>query len=264
MNTKNSKKLEKSKGILAFAHNTAATDYVAIANQTLEIASAKLGLPYTLITNVDDTGLYNTRYDVDSETFVPWRNYGRHQAYNLSPYNETLVIDVDYIVLDNTLLDIFKCPWDYLLQRQSHALTVEWPETMGKNSLPYVWATVFAFRKTERAQLFFDLVNRIQQNYSYYSALFNIQERNYRNDYAFAIADIILNGYSIPTISIPGSMLSVDQPITSIAVNDNQLVIRDADRAYIVPKTNLHIMSKAYLQSDNFKQFVNQILNEPA
>ena len=59
-------------------------------------------------------------------------------------------------------------------------------------------------------------------------------------------------------------MLSVDQPITSIAVNDNQLVIRDADRAYIVPKTNLHIMSKAYLQSDNFKQFVNQILNEPA
>ena len=50
MNTKNSGKLEKSRGILAFAYNTETTNYEIIAKQTLALASHTLGLPYTLIT----------------------------------------------------------------------------------------------------------------------------------------------------------------------------------------------------------------------
>jgi hypothetical protein len=265
MNTKSSKKLEKSRGILAFAYNTAVTDYESIAHKTLTVASRRLGLPYTLITDKEfPCNIHNTRYDIDLEQFVQWRNQGRHAAYELSPYKETLVIDVDYLVLDNRLLDIFDLPWDYLLHRRSHALTVDWPATMGPHSLPYVWATVFSFRKTEKAQQFFDLVGKIQRNYSYYCALFNVQERNYRNDYAFAIADIVLNGYTVDLPSIPGSILAVDQSIESIDLQDTKLVIRDANRAYVAPRTNLHIMSKAYLQSANFAQLTNQLLNESA
>ena len=88
--------------------------------------------------------------------------------------------------------------------------------------------------------------------------LFNVQERNYRNDYAFAMADIVLNGYSIGTNSIPGSMLAVDQAISSITRKGNQLIIRDNERAYISPIANLHVMSKAYLQSEDFIKFVNE------
>jgi hypothetical protein len=47
---KNLNKLEKSRGILAFAFNTTTTDYVHIAKKTLEVASNRLSLPYTLIT----------------------------------------------------------------------------------------------------------------------------------------------------------------------------------------------------------------------
>lgn len=261
----NSKKLEKSRGILAFAYNTAATDYESIARKTLAVASSQLGLPYTLITDKEFLcDSHNTRYDVDLEQFVQWRNQGRHAAYELSPYDETLVIDVDYLILDKSLLDIFNLPWDYLLHRHSHALTVEWAETMGPHSLPYVWATVFAFRKTKKAQQFFELVGKIQRNYGYYCALFNVQERNYRNDYAFAIADIVLNGYTTHLPSILGSILAVNQSIKSIELQDNTLVIRDAGRAYVSPRTNLHIMSKAYLQTDNFKQLTDQLLNESA
>jgi hypothetical protein len=260
-----SKKSAKSRGIVAFAYNTETTNYEAIAHQTLAVASRQLNLPYTVITERDlacDTD--NKRYDRDSEQFVAWRNQGRHHAYSMTPYDETLVIDVDYLVLDQTLLDIFKTEWDYVLQRHSHALTVEWPTTMGPHSLPYVWATVFAFRKTPRAQQFFDLVGRVQRNYSYYCALFNVQERNYRNDYAFAIADIILSGYTVNAHSIPGSILAIDQPIQSIKLQDAQLIIRDQYRAYVAPRTNLHIMSKAYLQSANFAQLTEQLLHEPA
>jgi len=265
MNTKSSKKLEKSRGILAFAYNTAATDYESIAHKTLAVASRQLGLPYTLVTDKEfPCNIHNTRYDIDLEQFVQWRNQGRHAAYELSPYKETLVIDVDYLILDNGLLDIFSLPWDYLLHRRSHALTVDWPTTMGPHSLPYVWATVFAFRKTEKAQQFFELVGKIQRNYSYYCALFNVQERNYRNDYAFAIADIVLNGYTTDLPSIPGSILAVDQSIQSMELQDSTLIIRDNKRAYIAPRTNLHIMSKAYLQSANFAQLTDRLLNESA
>ncbi|CAB4133708.1 hypothetical protein UFOVP257_430 [uncultured Caudovirales phage] len=259
----NSKKLEKSRGIVAFAKNTETTDYISIAKNTLSVASKVLHLPHTIITDVDDSEFINSRYDVDTESFVQWRNYGRHLAYDMSPYDETIVIDADYLVLDNSLRGIFDQPWDYLLQRKSHALTVEWETKMGNTSLPYVWATVFAFRKTERAKIFFDLVERVYTNYRYYRALFNIKERNYRNDYAFAIADIILNGYAISNNGIAGSMLAINQPINSIEIKDKQLLVKDSNRAYVVPRTNLHIMSKAYLQSANFAKLIEQ-LNEPA
>lgn len=255
----NSKKSEKSRGIVAFAKNTEATDYVSIANKTLPIASKILNLPYTLITDVDDTQFINHRFDIDKKEFVEWRNYGRHLVYDLSPYDETIVIDVDYLILDSNINLIFDIEWDWLLQRPSHALTVEWENKMGKFSLPYVWATVFAFRKTKKSEIFFKLVDRVYNNYKYYRTLFNIQERNYRNDYAFAIADIILNGYSISNASIPGSMLSVDQSINTITLVENNLIVKDDKKGYVVPKTNLHIMSKSYLQSENFDMLCKEL-----
>jgi hypothetical protein len=125
-----------------------------------------------------------------------------------------------------------------------------------------VWATVFAFRKTARAKQYFDLIGRIQRNYAYYCALFNVDSRNYRNDYAFAIADTILNGYTVEKKSIPGSILAVDQSLESMTVKDKHIVVKDTTKSYVLPRTNLHVMSKAYLQSDNFKILVNQLINE--
>ena len=53
-------------------------------------------------------------------------------------------------------------------------------------------------------------------------------------------------------------MLAVDQTIESIVKKDNQLIIRDVNRAYIAPITNLHVMSKKYLQSEDFAKFINE------
>lgn len=260
---KTSKKLEKSRGIVAFAYNVDTIDYVSIAEYTLALAGKQLDLPYTLITDRElKNDSHTMRYDVDTSEFVKWRNVGRYHAYELSPYEETLVIDVDYLILDNNLNKIFDINWDYLLARNSHALTTNWPNTMGKNSLPYVWATVFAFRKTARAKRYFDLIGRIQRNYAYYCALFNVDSRNYRNDYAFAMADTILNGYTIEKKSIPGSILAVDQSVQSMTVKDKHIVVKDTTKSYVLPRTNLHVMSKAYLQSDNFKILVNRLINE--
>ena len=90
----NLKKSEKSRGILAFAYNVETIDYVSIAQSTLKLASKNLNLPYTLITDKEfKNESLNSRLDIDSGNFIQWRNAGRHHAYELSPYDETLVID---------------------------------------------------------------------------------------------------------------------------------------------------------------------------
>ena len=260
----NLKKLEKSRGILAFAYNVDTIDYVSIAERTLQLASKNLDLPFTLITDAEFANdSHNSRYDIDTGNFIKWRNVGRHHAYELSPYDETIVIDADYLILDNNLNKIFDTNWDYLLQRHSYALTTKLPVLMGDTSLPYVWATVFAFRKTARSKLYFDMIGRIQKNFHYYRCLFNIQERIFRNDYAFAIADIILNGYHLESNSVLGNMLTVDQVIDNIQIHADSLIIKDANKSYVVPRTNLHVMSKKYLQSENFTELVDRLLDEP-
>jgi hypothetical protein len=249
--------LEKSRGIVAFAVNTDTTDYVSIANLTLKLASKTLGLPHTLITEVP--GLDNQRFDIDTKQFVQWRNASRYMAYQLSPYDETIVIDADYLIFNDTFNQLFETSWDWRIMKHARGLTGEFPKTMGVHSLPYVWATVFAFKKTPRAHQYFKLIQRIQENYTYYKELFNVGDRNFRNDYAFAMADIILNGYAYNgSDGIPGPMLNVDQPIKSISTYGHGFVIRDADRAYVVPRSNLHVMSKAYLQSQQFQEFVGR------
>jgi hypothetical protein len=253
----NSKKLEKSRGILAFASNTTDTDYIGIAQKTLNLASKTLGLPTTLITSSENT-MSNIRYDIDKDQFVEWKNFNRYSAYELSPYNETLVIDVDYLVFDKKILDIFDLSWDYILQRKSISLFNTMQSTMGPTSLPFIWATVFAFRKTKKSKKFFNLVQRIQENYSYYQLLFNIRERNFRNDYAFAIADIILNGYNLSQNGIPGNMLTVENKIKSIKKQNNGFIIKDEYKSYVIPLMNIHVLGKEYLQSDNFDELLNE------
>jgi hypothetical protein len=258
----NSNASEKSRGIVAFAINTATTDYASIANQTVALAARVLDLPYTIITEDHraNKNWHNYRHDVDLGHEVEWKNFGRNLCYELSPYDETLVIDVDYVVQDAGLLKIFDLPWDYLLQRSARSLNDEYvPDVMGAHSLPYVWATVFAFRKTSRANTFFDLVQRIEANYHYYRELFNVESISYRNDYAFAMADVILNGFAVSDVSIPGPMLNILQPIESIELQGNRVVIKDQQTAYVVPRMNMHVMSKSYLQSKNFSKFINNV-----
>jgi hypothetical protein len=262
----------KSKGVIVFAFNTD-VDYVGIADQTSRLIDYNLKLPITLVTDqhstpafaydqivrIDNTG-ENFRYDVDNQTRT-WKNFGRYLAYELSPYNETIVMDTDYLVLDDSLLKLFETEFDYKLMHHNRTPTGVSVEVMGETSLPFVWATVALFRKTERAELFFNLVGRIQRNYPYYCNLYNIRERNYRNDYAFAIANIILSGYAInEDQGIPWTMFTIEDKIESIPTMTNNFIhIRHADRAVVVPYQCIHVMDKEYLQSTDFKQVVGAI-----
>jgi hypothetical protein len=264
--------LEKSKGVVVFAFNTATVDYVAIADQTSRLTAHNLQLPITLITDhaAEPEFAYdqiiriesisgNVRNNLNNQP-VEWRNFGRYLAYQLSPYDETVLLDTDYLVLDDSISKLWATDFDYQLMHTNRTAKGMDPSTMGVNSLPFVWATVVLFRRSERAQLFFNLIGRVQRNYQYYKKLYSIHEKSYRNDYAFAIANIILNGYTVnESQGIPWSMFTVDQKIERMAVINSQIRIYHQDTAMVVPRQCIHVMDKEYLQSDNFRQLVKAV-----
>lgn len=270
----NSKKFAESRGVVLFAFNSSTVDYVKIADQNSQLIQKYLGLPVTLctyddaepefsydqvlrISRPDEAG--NFRTNLDNET-VEWRNFGRYFAYENSPYNETILLDTDYLVLDNSLNTLFETDFDYRLMHHNSTPSGPSYEMMGETSLPFVWATVVLFRKTEKSRLFFNLVGRIQRNYNYYRALYNIREGNYRNDYAFAIANNIINGYTLnESQGIPWRMFTIDDQIKKTMLTDNFIYVYHADRAVVVPRQNIHVMDKTYLQSRDFAQLVEAI-----
>ena len=263
---------EKSRGVLLFAFNSKTVDYVKIADLSSRLIEKNLGLPVTLVTDVDAAPAYdydhiirvesktgNIRLDNQHQVYE-WKNFDRYLAYQLSPYQETILIDSDYLMLDNSLLTLFEQPFDYRLQYNMRTIDGVNNDLMGPLSLPLIWATVVLFRKTEHSKNFFDLVGRIQRNYGYYKTLFSVTGPGYRNDYAFSMANIILNGYRInKEESIPWHMITIEKDIQDIEIKNQFLVVRNSDQAQVISKQNLHVMDKKFLTSEKFETFVGDI-----
>lgn len=249
----------KSRGAIIFANNTQEFDYFKIAEANAKLIERYLGLPTTILSS---SGESTQRLDVTTGRFVEWKNRGRSQAYDLSPYDETLLLDADYLVLDDTLLTAFSTGQPYLLfDKNTYVTDPDLRETMGRYSLPFVWATAVMFRRNPKTAMLFDLVKVIETNYGYYRALYNIEATNYRNDYAFAIAHHILSGYQWSGEQFfPSPITTVPGLLEKLELRQHQIVARTPDRAYVLPRQSIHILSKHYLQSQDFDKFVEAAL----
>jgi len=233
-------------------------------------------LPITLITDTQSNPKYNYdhvvrveyrgnnfRNDHISKETKQWKNHGRYTAYEHSPYDNTLLIDTDYLVLDNSLLKLMELDYDYRIMEHSNSSAETMPTRMGIVGLPYLWATVVMFRKCPRSEMFFNLIGRIQRNWAYYRNLFMVDGTSYRNDYAFAMSNTIINGYSLTTKNIiPWKMFTVVQEVVRMDTNlKDKIIVRLKDLAITIPKHNVHIMDKDFLTSDNFEEFVEEVLD---
>ena len=248
----------KSKGVVLFAVNTATVDYVRIAEQAARLIKHTLNLPTTIITDpgVPSLANYRTGYAGGTE----WKNGGRYRAYELSPYDETILLDSDYLQLDSSLLTILDTTVDYKLMHNNQSPEQSMSGNMGQLSLDYIWATAITFKRTDKTQMLFDLVGRIERNYAYYQKLYHLRERNFRNDYAFAIANNIINGYTTNTTqSIPFTMLTLDKLIKNIEITGEKMIIREENSAHVIALQNIHVMDKDYLLSEKFDQLVDTV-----
>jgi len=252
---KNSNAKEKSRGALLFAFNTDTVDYELIANRASQLIEYHLDIPVTVITKSQST---QDNIRVGYKAGSQWFNKDRYSAYELSPYDETLLLDSDYLVFDKKLLKVLDTVEDYALTIHNQSPNGSQDGTMGLFSIEWVWATAVAFKKTKKSKMLFDLVGRIQRNYDYYIKLYNLRETNYRNDYAFAIADNIINGYTSSN-GIPWSMITIENEINDIEISNDMLTVREHEQAHVIPKQSIHVMDKDYLLSDRFGKLVEQV-----
>lgn len=214
-------------GALIFAFNNEETDYVAMAAWSAERIRKHLNIPTAVVTDVDpgdprlsgvdhiitaNAASGGTRWFEDYQASVTWHNAGRTDAYNLTPWHQTLVLDADYVVCSNDLKRVLEAPQDFMAFRQAYDVTDpsrDFLSTFGRNKFPMWWATVMMFRRSNTAQYIFDCMCMIRSNWQHYRELYGITEKNYRNDYALSIALGIVSGHTLIVDDIPWALASV-------------------------------------------------------
>jgi hypothetical protein len=269
-----------SRGVVLFAYNNTSVDYVGLAIKSTKLIKKHLNLPVTLVTDSSDwlkkqypsdIDLFdNIISSVDTSTqkkrfydgslnyeMISWKNTTRSTVFELTPYDETLVIDVDYILNSSYLLNLFELTQDVVLFKDSLDLS-GWRRSnefvnISNTSVPFYWATVFCFKKTEKSKLFFDLISFIKTNWQYYRTLYDIDTPTYRNDFAFSIAIHILNGLVCDKFidTIPGKMYFTLDRDFLFKHSDNSCTFliekQNALGEYTLLKTDnldIHIMNK--------------------
>jgi hypothetical protein len=208
-----------SKGIVIFAYN-GAYDYVDMARTSAALAKRHLKLPVTLITDqaVDypefDTVIVEQPTDPEQLKMTdgelkPWHNQNRSTVYTLTPYEQTLLIDADYFVMNSRLKHLFDTNLDFACYNTANDITgiAQLEGNIGNTSIPMQWATVVYFRRSDLAESVFNFMEYIKQHYEFYSLMYNFRADKYRNDYALSIAIQTLTGYNIGNFAqIPGNL----------------------------------------------------------
>lgn len=283
------KKENKTRGIIMFAHNNTEIDYFRLAVVNALLIQKNMGIknitvvtdPHSLAQGEKTLGKRlikkainnlvvvekdkefkerNIRLYKDTSHKVerlPFYNVNRCDAYDISPYDETILIDVDYLILSDTLNHCWghnnelMMNWkfqDIMYERKDPSL-----DRLYDMGITMYWATVVYFRKTEYVESFFNVVKHVRNNSQYYKDLYKWQGTLYRNDYSFSIAAHVMSGFvdkGIP--QLPTTLYkSFDTDDIHSALDENTIIMYlEKPRSpgdFMLTKwqgVDLHIMNK--------------------
>jgi hypothetical protein len=270
-----------SNGALIFAHNNASIDYTRLAVFAATRIKKFLNIPVSIVTDnrkwLDENfhlHPFDKIIEIQSEPSaqklfydgtmaskkLEWKNLSRNRAYDLTPYDRTLVVDSDYILSSSILKSAFEVDADFQIYQTSFDLA-GWRDTacfqrINSYSIPFYWATAFVFEKNKVTAAFFDLITYIKANWNYFKILYGIDSATYRNDYAFSIAIHIMNGKTNGQFAtpLPGTMTYIQDRDILLDIKDDKfkfLVEKQSHLGqYLAVKTSgidVHIMNKISL-----------------
>ena len=279
-----------TQGCVIYAFNNEEIDYITIAMEAARRVKLFLNVPVCLITDsikqvdaVDPTRkFFDTVIDVwQDKNLKPtaellnnknlreysdgtmaqkkanFKNSIRTKTYELSPYDETLVIDSDYFLANDILTSCWQQDQDFLIYKTGYDLSgYRIHQEFNKVSdytVDFYWATAFWFRKSANTKVLFDLIDHIRENWDYYKLVYQFASHMYRNDHAFSIALHIINGYTGVEWSgkMPGRMLyTLDKDIL-VGMTDRSFKIllekQNRQGEYTLQTTkdvSVHLMNK--------------------
>ena len=258
-----------TRGALIFAFDNEKTDYVKLAAWTANNIRRHLNIPVAVVTDAVDRAQScfdvvipaqsesgGTRYFEDYNTTITWNNFNRVNGYELSPWDETLILDADYVVASNQLRQLFNANCNFLAHRYAYDITgvndFVGLNTFGENKMPMWWATVMFFKRSKQAEYIFDSMTMIRNNWKHYCDIYKNKKNTYRHDHALSIALGVVNGHTLDHDAIPWNLatltpahqlqqLGQDQYRIDFKTSDNKL------RWIDIKNQDFHAMGKKHL-----------------
>jgi hypothetical protein len=258
-------------------HVTLLTDQPTFDALKLELTPSLAAQTFDHIIIDNVTHERNTRTHRDSpwnEFTTQFNNKNKHSIFNKSPYNKTLMIDVDYLIGNDTLDAVFDTDSEVAMYK--HALSVRnykpriWEQKLHPDGIDMWWSTAVYWRSdSELAKLFFGVWEHVKENYNYYKWLYKFPGVLFRTDYAVSIAVHILNGHRQGNLihELPSKVMRFSEQIDDIAdfkeINDMLLICPDPKElwksiASRVKNENVHVMNKMAIlrHYDKIKQMI--------
>ena len=271
-----------TQGILIYAHNTREVDYALLSVISAGLAKKHLSMPASLVTDdstvswmkqsqifhlaekvfeniiVADRPITNNQrrlYDGENNSTVPFVNVNRDTAWNLTPYDRTLLIDSDFLIFSDVLNKYWNIDCDLLIGESINDIYSQdrmkyLDRHVSDTGVKLYWATTVMFTKNQNTRLFFDTVNHVKENYRYYADVFRFDHRQFRNDIAFSVSKHILDGYVESNLgTLPPILSALDRDIL-YEVNDQRLTFlidHKLDSNYCaaaISGVDIHIMNK--------------------
>jgi hypothetical protein len=262
-----------NKGVLIFAFNNESFDYLKMAAWSAENIHRHLDIPVCVVTNSKeipehyqfDQVIQADPHSVNSRMFGDygdirksdaWYNSNRVDAYSLTPYDHTLVLDADYIVASNQLNILFDIDQDFLSHRYAYDVTNRNPfddhNYFGSYNMPMWWATVMSFKRGSTSKLIFDSMTMIREHWNHYRNLYGNDRSTYRNDHALSIALGMVNGHTTKHSAIPWGLATVlpGPKLSQTAEDCYQLDYLTPDRQtkyMLLQGQDIHVMGKFQL-----------------
>lgn len=244
----------KKRGVVMFAHNNSKRNYYRMALAAAKRVKHFLNLPVTLITGpvtlykapeldvfdeiiIDDPDYSNKRDGAE------WINKNRFNVWRLTPYYETLLLDVDYVVNSDKLLKLFDIFDDYMFHDStSFIMDPNAPqEYLSTKSFQSLWATVLIFKKNKNSRHLFQCMEMIQDNFNHYADIHGFIGGMYRNDYSLTLASRIVNGHILPRKNIiPWNLLHVGKntKISHYKNDEDDILDKNTNTKFMVEYDN--------------------------
>lgn len=244
-----------TRGVLIYAFNNGEIDYLAMAKWSQKRIKRLLGLDTTIISNTEQQASSGGTRTFNDKT-SPWLNASRCNAWEDSPYDETIVLDADYIVNSDTLLKLFDTKQDFLIHQTVSDVTAQnqfvGQKSFGELHFPQSWATVFYFNRAKDNQLIFKTVRMIKENYSHYANLYKFPRMPFRNDFAFSIALGMLNGHTITDNNLIKWPLTTASTNVVVSVEDDTIKLEyEKNNKHMrleLRELDLHVMNKKAME----------------
>jgi len=283
-----------TQGIVFFAYNTEQINYLKLSTVAAHYASRHMpDLPICLITSVGDWEWFKKNFQGDfaiiNDSFdeivlaepghqdnprthhdSPWskfvsqfRNKNKHRVIDYTPFDKTLLLDIDYIIQNNQLEYVFDTDSAVTLFHDAETLIGERPgqaqQRLHTYGIPMLWSTVIYFnRNKDLSRMFFDTWAHVAENYEFYCFLYGFPGHIFRTDFCVSIATHIINGMRegeiIEDFSRPMIYMSQRDDIVHINEADDWVyLVNDRQAAWEnsltrIMNENVHVMNKRAIE----------------